>query len=83
MDRELLIDARWQECPKPIDRILVALELMRPGEYVRILTHREPLQLYPMLVNFGYSYKVETTNDGCFKMDIYSLEKQNEEHAST
>ncbi len=77
MDRELLIDARWQECPKPMERILVALELMRPGEYVRVLTHRELRQLYPILTNSGYSYKVETTKDGCFKMEIHSPEKHN------
>lgn len=74
--REVLVDARWLEPPEPMERVMTVLGLLRPGEYVRFLIHREPLPLYPVLANAGYAYQVESMAEGCYALVIKPLPKQ-------
>lgn len=70
MPREMLIDARWTEPPEPMERVLVALDLLRPGEYIRFLIHREPVPLYAILVERGYGFRITPMEDSCFELMI-------------
>jgi uncharacterized protein (DUF2249 family) len=70
MKREVLVDARWLEPPEPMERVLAALDTLRPGERIRFLIHREPLPLYPILESAGYSHRLHMLADGCYAVLI-------------
>lgn len=68
--RGVLVDARWLEPPEPMERVLAALALLRPGERVRFLIHREPVPLYAILDAAGCAFTVSPIGDGCFELMI-------------
>lgn len=70
MKQEVLVDARWLEPPEPMEKVLDALDLLRPGQHIRFLLHREPYPLYGMLENMGYSHRTHMLADGCFEILI-------------
>jgi len=70
MKREVLVDGRWLEPPEPMERVLAAVELLRPGVRVRFLIHREPLPLYPILDQMGCGHQVRLMADGCYEILI-------------
>jgi hypothetical protein len=55
MGMEHLLDARNMELPEPLLRALAELESLSPGDYLRMLCHRDPVLLYPMLASQGFS----------------------------
>jgi TusA-related sulfurtransferase len=56
MSAERLLDVRGLEQPEPLLRALAELESLLPGDYICMLSHRDPLLLYPMLESQGFSY---------------------------
>jgi len=56
MGMEHLLDVRNMEQPEPLLRALAALESLASGDYLRMLSHRDPVLLYPMLVSQDFSY---------------------------
>jgi len=72
MKQEILVDARWLEPPEPMERVLVALDRLRPGDHIRFLLHREPYPLYGILENMGYIHRTHMLEDGCFEIHIES-----------
>lgn len=70
MPQEVLVDARWLEPPEPMEKVLLAVDLLRPGQHIRFLLHREPYPLYDMLANMGFRYRTRLTDDGCFEILI-------------
>jgi uncharacterized protein (DUF2249 family) len=63
---EVLIDARWLEPPEPMEKVMQALALLRPGQSIRLLLHREPFPLYPLLAELGYGHDTSAQPDGSF-----------------
>jgi uncharacterized protein (DUF2249 family) len=63
---EILIDARWLEPPEPLEKVAQALALLRPGQHIRLLLHREPFPLYPMLKEKSCSYDTRAQPDGTY-----------------
>lgn len=63
---EILVDARWLEPPEPMEKVLQALEQLRPGQSVRMLLHREPFPLYPLLAERGYRHTAQMDADGSY-----------------
>jgi hypothetical protein len=63
---EILVDARWPEPPQPMERVLHALALLRPGQAIRLLLHREPFPLYPLLAERGYRHDTTLQADGSY-----------------
>ena len=61
---EILVDARGLEPPEPMERVMQALALMRPGQSIRLLLHREPFPLYPLLAERGYRHATRMESDG-------------------
>ena len=63
---EILVDARWLEPPEPMEKVLQTLALLRPGQSIRLLLHREPFPLYPLLAERGYCHATQMEADGSY-----------------
>ena len=70
MKQEVLVDARWQLPPEPMEKVLLALDGLKPGKRIRFLLHREPYPLYGILENMGYTHRTHMIEDGCFEILI-------------
>jgi uncharacterized protein (DUF2249 family) len=70
MKQEVLIDGRWLMPPEPMEKVLSALDNLRPGQHIRFLLHREPYPLYGILQNMGYNHRTRLLADGCFEILI-------------
>ncbi len=64
--QEILVDARWLEPPAPMEKVLQTLDLLRPGQSIRLLLHREPFPLYPLLAERGYRHATRMEADGSY-----------------
>ena len=67
---EILVDARWLEPPEPMEKVLQALTHLRPGQSIRLLLHREPFPLYPILAERGYRHITQLATDGSYAILI-------------
>jgi len=63
---EILVDARGLEPPEPMERVMQTLSLLRPGQAIRLLLHREPFPLYPLLAERGYRHVTRMDADGSY-----------------
>jgi uncharacterized protein (DUF2249 family) len=63
---EILVDARWLEPPEPMEKVMQTLALLRPGQSIRLLLHREPFPLYPLLAERGYQHDSRMQADGSY-----------------
>lgn len=52
------LDVSELEPPEPMERILVEIEGLGAGEYLRVLHRREPWPLFPMLEQRGFAYSM-------------------------
>jgi len=66
MSDEILIDARGLEPPEPMEKAMQALAGLLPGQYVRMLLHREPYPLYAILEKRGYTHDAVVQPDGSY-----------------
>jgi TusA-related sulfurtransferase len=55
MAAERRLDVRGLEQPEPLLRALAALGELERGEYLHLLTHRDPVLLYPLLAQQGFA----------------------------
>ena len=67
---EILVDARWLEPPEPMEKVLQTLTRLRPGQSIRLLLHREPFPLYPILAERGYRHITHMEADGSYVIQI-------------
>jgi uncharacterized protein (DUF2249 family) len=63
---EILVDARGLEPPEPMEKVMQTLDLLRPGQSIRMLLHREPFPLYPILAGRGYRHATTMQADGSY-----------------
>ncbi len=68
---ERIIDARWLAPPEPMELTLAALEVLEPGERLRLLIHREPHMLFPILEEWGYAYLTHANDDGSYDILVW------------
>ncbi|MBW8365479.1 MAG: DUF2249 domain-containing protein [Rhizobium sp.] len=68
---EILVDARELEPPEPMEKVMQALALLRPGQSIRLLLHREPFPLYPLLAERGYRHATRMEADGSYVILIH------------
>ena len=54
MSAEQLVDVRGMEQPEPLLRALAALDGLASGECLHLLSHRDPILLYPLLAQQGF-----------------------------
>ena len=57
MSVERILDVRGLEQPEPLLRVLAALNSLADGEYLRLLSHRDPVLIYPLLEQQGFTYE--------------------------
>lgn len=67
---EIVIDARWLAPPEPLEKVLLALDTLRSGQSIRLLLHREPFPLYPLLAEKGYRHASTMEADGSYTILI-------------
>lgn len=71
---QILVDARGLEPPEPMEKVLQTLALLRPGQSIRLLLHREPFPLYPLLAERGYRHDATMEADGSYVILIRESE---------
>lgn len=71
MTKEHILDALWLEPPEPLELTLEAIEKLLPGERLRLLIHREPKMLYPILQEWGFAYQKTSREDGTYEILIW------------
>ncbi|MGK2952079.1 MAG: DUF2249 domain-containing protein [Thiobacillus sp.] len=64
--QEILIDARGLEPPEPMEKVKQTLNLLRTGQTIRLLLHREPFPFYPILAERGYRHATTMLADGSY-----------------
>lgn len=68
---EIVVDARELEPPEPMEKVMRTLALLRPGQSIRLLLHREPFPLYPLLAERGYRHATRMETDGSYVILIH------------
>ena len=71
MGAEHLLDVRNMELPEPLLRALAELESLAPGDYLHILSHRDPVLLYPMLKSQDFSYTRRQDRGGIYEILVW------------
>jgi uncharacterized protein (DUF2249 family) len=72
---EILVDARGLEPPEPMEKVMQTLDLLRPGQSIRMLLHREPFPLYAILAERGYRHETRMEADGSYVILIRPLDE--------
>ena len=81
MVEEHLLDVRNMEMPEPLLRALAELESLHPGDYLRMLSHRDPLLLYPMLESQDFSFSRRRSPAGIYEILIWRADDRVAEQA--
>lgn len=71
---EIIVDARGLEPPEPMEKVMQVLALLRPGQSIRLLLHREPFPLYPLLAERGYRHETRMETDGSYVILIHPVD---------
>lgn len=72
---ERVLDARWLEPPEPMELTLAAVDCLEQGDHLRLLIHRSPYMLFPILKEWGFNYQSRSTDDGTFEVLIWRKEQ--------
>ncbi|MGB5718861.1 MAG: DUF2249 domain-containing protein [Gammaproteobacteria bacterium] len=71
MGIERVLDVRCLEQPEPLLRALAALDDLGNGEYLRLLSDRDPVLLYPLLAQQGFAYEKPVGRDKTVEVLIW------------
>lgn len=74
MAEERVVDVRGLEPPEPMERVLAALATLAPDQHLRMVHHREPRLLYPILDKRGYAHSTRQAADDCYEIRIWRRE---------
>jgi len=72
---EVLVDARELQPPAPMEKVMQTLALLRPEQSIRLLLHREPFPLYPLLAERGYRHATRMEADGSYVILIHPVDR--------
>lgn len=72
---ERTVDARWLEPPEPLELTLEAIDTLAPDERLRLLIHRTPHMLFPILREWGFAYQTHSNDDGTYEILIWREEQ--------
>ncbi|MDK2125750.1 DUF2249 domain-containing protein [Parachitinimonas caeni] len=73
---QTVLDARWLECPEPLEQTLTALPALGPEDSLLLLIHRLPYPLFDLLRDAGYDYQYQQEAEGSFQITIRRLPSQ-------
>jgi len=65
----ITLDVREMEPPEPYELATSTLRELQPGQYVRMISVRQPIMLYPWLQERGFSEDTRQRGEDLF--DIY------------
>ena len=65
------LDARDLEPPEPLEQALAAIAMLKPGELLRMLHHREPFPLYAILRERGFTHRTTQLADDNYEILIW------------
>ncbi len=71
MSAPVMLDVRGLEPPEPMERVLGALDMLKPGEQLLMIIDRQPRPLYRILHNNGYAYRETLKPEGIFEILIW------------
>ena len=80
--RERLLDVNGLEPPEPMERALDALADLPPGYYLRMLLHREPYLLYPMIEEDDFRFETRPGRHALFEILIWHAGDEAAERAA-
>lgn len=66
-----VIDAREMFPPKPLERVLEAIDQLPQGEEIQLLIDREPTPLYGILARYHFAHETRLEPDGHFVIRIW------------
>ena len=69
---EIILDVRGLEPPEPYERATEALQLLQPGQYVRMIAPRRPRLLYPWLSERGFCEDTRQPGEDLYEIFIWS-----------
>lgn len=69
-DATKVIDARGLLPPEPMELTLAALDDLPPEGEIVLLLYREPVPLYRVLDDSGYTHRTELHDDGTYAINI-------------
>ncbi len=67
---EILLELCGMVPPEPMERVLEALDLLQPGQHIRMVIDREPVPLYRILEKNGYRYRTSMRDDFIYEILI-------------
>ena len=71
---EILLELCGMVPPEPMERVLEALDLLQPGQHIRMVIDREPVPLYRILEKNGYRYRTSPRDDYTYEIVISQAE---------
>ena len=71
MAKKRILNVSTLEPPEPLYAIIDTLDTLVPGEYLKVLHHRQPFPLYPTLDNNGYAHCVREGKETPFEIFIW------------
>jgi uncharacterized protein (DUF2249 family) len=74
--QECNLDVSYLEPPEPMERILAAISVLHPGQYLRVLIHRDPFPLYSILEREGFARLTHLGEQSDFEILIWRFDDE-------
>jgi uncharacterized protein (DUF2249 family) len=71
MRNEHLLDVTQLEPPAPLQMALEAIESLPAGDYLRLLTQRDPVFLYPLLLMQDFVHETRSLTESGYEILIW------------
>ncbi|KRT55079.1 DUF2249 domain-containing protein [endosymbiont of Ridgeia piscesae] len=68
---EVSLDVSMLEPCEPLDRTLESVEQLKEGDYLLVIHRKEPLLLYPLLVQRGFCYRLRKGGPSVYQVLIW------------
>ena len=71
MNSERILDVCGLEPPEPFERVMESLDLLQPGDRLKVLIDRRPVPLFRVLERNGYAYREEPGTRSLLEITIW------------
>ncbi|MDD5330809.1 MAG: DUF2249 domain-containing protein [Sulfuricella sp.] len=71
MINETVLDVRGLEPPEPLEKALDGAAALQSGERLRMIHHREPCLLYPLLAKRGFEHLSGAKSEDYYEILIW------------
>lgn len=68
--RRLVLDVSGLEPPQPMAAILEKIQELGPGDVLEVSHHREPVPLYALLDEAGFTHEISKLGEGRYLLKI-------------